>query len=79
MYTIITDSEASNYMRPLTATSEGTDDDNILLITSSHLIIEQSLLSLPNIIDKYERETKTLDAEERWRQRKNVSIHYWNV
>ena len=79
MYTILTDCEAASNMRPLSSTSENADDQNLLPITPSHLLIGKSLVPLPTDIESYEqRHVKTsLNAKERWKQRKNISHHYW--
>ena len=69
LYTILTDVEASTNMRPLTATSEGVDDNNLLPITPSHLIIGQPLVPLPSSIEST-TQTKKMDTKERWKERK---------
>ena len=75
LYTILTEVEASTNMRPLTATSEGVDDNNILPITPAHLIIGQPLVPLPRSIEST-TQTKKQDTKERWKERKHISIHY---
>ena len=79
MYTVLTDCEAASNMRPLSSTSENVDDNNLLPITPSHRLIGKELTPLPTDINSYEQryEKPTLNAKERWRQRKNISHHYW--
>ena len=78
MYTILTDIEAASNMRPLTATSENPDDNNLLPITPCHLTIGQAVKPLPSEIYSHEEKEKkiTKDLKERWKDRKQVSNHY---
>ena len=68
-------------MRPLTATSENPDDNNLLPITPCHLTIGQAIKPLPSEIYSHEEKEKkiTKDLKERWKERKQVSNHYWNL
>ena len=50
LYTILTDIEAASNMRPLTLTSENSDDNNFLPITPCHLTIGQAIKPLPSEI-----------------------------
>ena len=58
MNTVLTDCEAASNMRPLTATSEAADDNNLLPLTPSHLVNVQALNPLPDQLDQHE-ETET--------------------
>ena len=78
LYTILTEVEASTNMRPLTATSEDVDYNNILPIIPSHPIIGQPLVPLPSSIEST-TQTKKQNTKERWKERKHISTHYWNV
>ena len=78
LYTILTEVEASTNMRPLTAIFEGVDDNNILPITPAHLMIGQPLVPLPSTIESTTQSIKE-DSKDRWKQRKHISAHYWNV
>ena len=68
-------------MRPLTATSENPEDNNIIPLTPCHLIIGNAINPLPSEIYSHEeKERKTpKDLKERWKERKQVSAHYWNL
>ena len=81
LYTILTDVEAASNMRPLTLTSENSDDNNLLPITPCHLTIGQAIKPLPSEIYSHEEKEKkiTKDLKERWKERKQVSNHYWNL
>ena len=81
LYTIQTDIEAASNMRPLTVTSESPEDNNIIPITPSHLIIGNAIKPLPIEIYSHEEKEKkiTKDLKERWKDRKQVSNHYWNL
>ena len=77
--TVLTDCESASYMRPLTSTSQRADDNNLLPITPSHLVLGKALTPLPTDINSYEEKNTQLNAKERWRERKNISHHYWNL
>ena len=79
MYTVLTDCEAASNIRPLSTTSEHPDDNNILPITPSHLVIGKSLSPLPTEIDLYEEKQSTSDIREQWKQRKQLSQHFWRL
>ena len=81
LYTILTDIEAASNMRPLTVTSENPEDNNIIPITPCHLIIGNAIRPLPGEIYSHEEKEKkiTKDLKERWKERKQVSNHYWNL
>ena len=81
LYTILTDIEAASNMRPLTATSENPDDNNLLSITPCHLTIGQAVKPLPSEIYSHEEKEKkmTKDLKERWKERTQVSNHFWNL
>ena len=55
-YTVLTDIEACVNSRPIGTSSESPDDNNILTITPSHLIIRRSLKPLPTEIYKMFRQ-----------------------
>ena len=78
MNTVLTDCEASCNMRPLSAISESADDNNLLSLTPSHLILGKALLPLPTDMNSYEDET-IMGAKEKWRQRKHISNQYWRL
>ena len=67
MYTVLTDCEAASNIRPLSTTSEHPDDNSILPITPSHLVIGKSLSPLPTEIDLYEEKQSTSDIREQWK------------
>ena len=81
LYTILTDIEAASNMRPLTVTSENPEDNNIIPLTPCHLIIGDAIRPLPSEIYSHEEKEKkiTKDLKERWKDRKQVSNHYWNL
>ena len=68
-------------MRPLTVTSENPDDNNIIPLTPCHLTIGDAIKPLPSEIYSHEEKEKkiTKDLKERWKERKQVSNHYWNL
>ena len=77
--TVLTDCESASNMRPLTSTSQSADDNNLLPITPSHLVLGKALTPLPTDINSYEEKNTQLNAKERWKERKNISHHYWNL
>ena len=81
LYTILTDIEAASNMRPLTVTSENPEDNNIIPLAPCHSMIVDAIRPLPS--EKYSHEEKekkiTKDLKERWKDRKQVSNHYWNL
>ena len=81
LYTILTDVEAASNMRPLTATSENPEDNNIIPITPCHLTIGDAIKPLPNELYYHEEKERSIaqDLKERWKERKQVSKHYWNL
>ena len=66
LYTILTDIEAASNMR---------------LLTPCHLIIGDAIRPLPSELYSHEEKEKkiTTDLKERWKERKQVSNHYWNL
>ena len=79
MYTVLTSCEAASNSRPLTTTSEHPDDNNILPITPSHLVIGKALSPLPEEIDEYEEKKSTSDIKHLWKQRKQLNQHFWKL
>lgn len=79
MYAVLTDCEAASSIRPLSTTSEHPDNNNILPITPSHLVIGKSLSPLPNEIGLYEEKQSTSYIREQWKQRKELSRHFWRL
>ena len=79
MNTVLTDCEASCNMRPLSAISENADDNNLLPLTPSHLILGKALVPLPTDRHIYEENETTIGAKEKWRQRKHISNQYWRL
>ena len=79
MNTLLTDCEAASNMRPLSATSESADDDNLIPITPSHLILGKALNPLPLEINEHEEKQTKNDVKMRWKQRKEMSQYYWSL
>ena len=77
--TFLTDCEASSNMRPLSATSESPDDNNLLPITPAHLVITQPLNPLPIDIERHQELETKADIKERWKLRRKMSEHYWRL
>jgi len=75
--TILTDCEAATNSRPLTYTSQSHDDNNLLPITPSQLIIGKELLQLPTDTQSYDKKkTSTL---QNWKNRQHIASHYWSI
>ena len=79
MNTVLTDCEAASNMRPLTATSEAADDNNLLPLTPSHLVNVQALNPLPDELNQHEETETKKDIKTRWNIRKRISNHYWQL
>ena len=77
MNTVLTDCEAASNMRPLSATSENSDDNNLLPLTPSHLILGKALTPLPR--HKKLSRQKTMEVKERWKQRQHLAHQYWQL
>ena len=76
MNTVLTDCEAAANMGPLSTTTENADDNNLLPITPSHLILGKALNPLPTDIDRYQEKRSPLNAKDRWNKRKQLSYYY---
>ena len=77
--TVLTDCEAASNMRPISATSENADDNNLLPLTPSHLIMGKALIPLPTDTNSYQDRRTTIDTKERWKQRQHLAHHYWQL
>jgi hypothetical protein len=78
-YTILTDCESATNMRPLSSISENSDDNNILPITPSHLILGKALTPLPTDINSYEAIYTTKKTKQQWEERKQLAHQFWNL
>ena len=77
--TILTDCEATANSRPLSYTSESADDNNLLPITPAQLVIGKELIPLPTDINSYENRKKSINIKQKWKERQQISHHYWNL
>ena len=77
--TILTDCEAASNMRPISATSENPEDDNLIPLTPCHLTVGEAIIPLPSEIYEYEEKHTKKTVKEKWKQRKLVANHYWKL
>ena len=81
LHAILTDIETASNMRQLNITSENPEDSNIIPFTLWHLTIGVAIKLLQIAIYSHEQEEKKIpkDLKERWKERKQVSSHYWTL